>query len=71
LYGGEYVLAVDGLSLLILALLTGLTRDEGYKLGDALLDSLLGVLGDFSIIRQGLFHDPADIGNWQEPGVIG
>lgn len=71
LYRWQYILPVDRLSLLVLALLAGLARNKRNKLRDALLNSLLGVLGDFGVIGQGLFHDPADIGNGKESRIIG
>lgn len=45
----QYILPVDRLPLLVLALLAGLARNERNKLRHALLNSLLGVLGDFGV----------------------
>ncbi|CAH9123279.1 unnamed protein product [Cuscuta epithymum] len=62
----EDVVAVDRLPLLPLALVGGLAGDEADELRHALLDALLGVLGDLPAGRDDLLHDPADIGDWEE-----
>ena len=59
----ENVLAADRLSLLELALLRRLGRDEANKLGHALLHALLGVLRDFCRRRHGILHDTRNIRN--------
>ena len=59
----EDILAPDRLSLLQLALLRRLGRDEADKLGHALLHALLGVLRDFCRRRHGVLHDTRNIRN--------
>lgn len=59
----ENILAADRLSLLKLALLRRLGRDEADKLGHALLHALLGVFRDFSRWRHGVLHDTRNICN--------
>ena len=55
------VLPADRLSLLQLALLRRLGRDEADKLGHALLHALLGVLSNFRRRRHGVLHDTRNI----------
>lgn len=69
--GGKDVLAIDGLPLLVLALFAGLAGDEGNELGYALLNSFLGIFGDFGIIGESLLHDAADVGYRQESRIVG
>lgn len=66
----EQILPVDGLALLVFTLLAGLARDERYELRHALLNRLLGVFCDLSVLWQRLLHDAADVGDWQEPRVV-
>ena len=68
---GEDVFPIDGFSLLVLALLAGLACYEWDELGDAFLDCLFGILGDFGVVRQSLLHDSPDIGNGEEARVVG
>mmetsp|Transcript_12965 Transcript_12965/g.55332 ORF Transcript_12965/g.55332 Transcript_12965/m.55332 type:complete len:218 (+) Transcript_12965:1950-2603(+) len=65
-HGPQQVVAVDGLALFALALIARLAGDEADELRDALLDRLLGVLGDLRVRGQRLLHDATDVGNWQE-----
>jgi hypothetical protein len=69
--GGKDVLAIDSLSLLVLALFACFAGDEGNELGYALLNSFLGVFGDFGIIGKGLLHNAADVGDRQESRIVG
>ncbi len=70
-YRGEDVLPTDCLSLLVFALLACLAGDERDELGNALLDSLLRIFGNFGILGQSLFHNATDVSNGQKPGVAG
>lgn len=47
-----------------------LAGDKRDQLGDALLDSLLGILGNFSIRWDGHLHDPRDIGDRQQTVLL-
>ena len=47
-----------------------LAGDEADKLGNAFLDRVLGVLGDFAVGRKSLFHDPADVGDREVPVLL-
>ncbi|KAI3441099.1 uncharacterized protein J3R85_002773 [Psidium guajava] len=69
-HGPEEVVAIDGLALLALALVRGLAGDEADELRDALLDGLLGLLGDLGVRGEGPLHDPAHVGNRQEPVLL-
>lgn len=51
-------------------LANSLAGDEGDELGDALLQGLLGVLGDLAVGRHGLLHDAADVGDGEEPVLL-
>jgi hypothetical protein len=57
------VLAADRLALLERALLARLGRDEADELGHALLHALFRVLGDLRRRRDGVLHDPRDVGD--------
>jgi hypothetical protein len=67
----EDVLTIDSFSFLVFAFFACLARNERNKLRDAFLNGLLGILGDFGIIRQGFFHDSTNIRNGKKSGVIG
>lgn len=62
-HGIQDILPPDGLALLHVALLGGLRGDEADELGDALLDALFGVFGDFGGRGDGLLHDAGDVGD--------
>lgn len=64
------VITVDGLPPLPAASLGGLTGDEAHELRCALLDGLLSVLGNLGLRREGVLHDPPNIGNGQEVVVM-
>jgi hypothetical protein len=68
--GPAEVVAVDGLALLLVALVGGLAGDEADELGHALLHRLLGLLGDLGVGRQDLLHDAADVGDGQQPVLL-
>ena len=68
--GPADVVAVDGLALLLVALVGCLAGDEADELGDALLHRLLGLLGDLGVGRQDLLHDAADVGDGQQPVLL-
>ena len=34
------------------------------------MDGLLGIFGNFGVFGEGLFHDPADVGDGEEAGVV-
>lgn len=61
-HGPQHVVGGDGLALLALAALVGLAGDEADVLGDALLDGLLGVVGDLCMGRKDTAHDAYDVG---------
>lgn len=66
----DHVLPVYRLPLLLLRDLATLARDEGYEFTDALLDAFSGLLGNFRVAWQGVFHDSVNVGDWQEPFLI-
>jgi hypothetical protein len=68
--GPADVVAVDGLALLLAALVGGLAGDEADELGDALLHGLLGLLGDLGVGGQDLLHDAPDVGDGQQPVLL-
>ena len=47
-----------------------LAGDEADELGDALLDGLLGVLGDLAVLRHRAAHDAANVGDRQVPILL-
>jgi hypothetical protein len=63
----QNVFAVDGLALLQMTTIAGLTRDEGNELGHTLLHTFTGVFGHLSVGRNGHFHDFGDVGDGQKP----
>ena len=65
-HGVQYVLAVDGLALLLRAALGRLARYEADELGDALLHALFGVLGYLAALGYGLLHQLGHIRYGQE-----
>ncbi|KAJ8524521.1 hypothetical protein ON010_g16597 [Phytophthora cinnamomi] len=69
-HGPDDVVAVDGLALLLLALVAGLARDERDELAHALLHRLLAVLGDLGRGRQRHLHDARDVGGGQEAVLL-
>ena len=62
-HGIQNIFPPDRLTLLHVAFFGGFGGDEADELGDALLDALFGVLGDFGGGGYGLFHDARDIGD--------
>ena len=69
-HGLDYVLAVDGLPLLHLGDFAGLAGDEGNELRHTLLHALSRFLGYLRVVRQGLLHDPVDVGDGQKPLLV-
>lgn len=59
----QKVISVDCFPLLLLALIAGLASDEADELGNALLNGVLGVLGDLAVGGKDLLHDAADVGD--------
>lgn len=47
-----------------------LAGDEANELRQALLHDLLGILGNLSVRGEGLFHDPANIGDREKPVLL-
>jgi hypothetical protein len=68
--GPADVVAVDGLALLLVALVGGLAGDEADELGDALLNGLLGLLGDLGVGGQDLLHDAAHVGDGKKAVLL-
>mmetsp|Transcript_6719 Transcript_6719/g.24225 ORF Transcript_6719/g.24225 Transcript_6719/m.24225 type:complete len:236 (-) Transcript_6719:121-828(-) len=66
----QQVLPIDGFPLLPLALVAGLTRDEGDELRDALLHGLLRVLGYLGVVRKRFLHNSRDIRDGQIPVLL-
>ena len=69
-HGMADVIAVDDLPPLPAAPLGGLASDEAHELCCTLLDGLLGVLRNLGLRREGVLHDPPNIGNGQEVVVM-
>jgi len=69
-HGPEDVLRGDGLALLALAAVVGLAGDEADVLRHALLDRLLGVVGDLGMRREDLAHDADHVRDWHEPVLL-
>lgn len=69
-HGPQHVFRGDGLALLALAAVVGLAGDEADVLGHALLDGLLGVVGDLGVGRKDLAHDPDHVGDRHEPVLL-
>lgn len=69
-HGPENVLGGDGLALLALAAVVGLAGDEADVLGHALLDGLLGVVGDLGMRGENLAHDSDHVGYRHEPVLL-
>ena len=66
----EKIVAVDGLPLLPLAFVGGFAGDEAYELRHAFLDGFLRFFGDLGVGGERLLHDPADVGDWEEPFLV-
>jgi hypothetical protein len=62
----QNVFAVDGLALLQVTTIAGLTGDEGNEFGHTLLDTFACIFGHLAIGRNGHFHDFCDIGDGQK-----
>ncbi|KAK7289576.1 hypothetical protein RIF29_03318 [Crotalaria pallida] len=69
-HGPQQVVAVDGLTLLTLALVGGFAGYEADELRHALLHLLLRVLRDLRIFWQRLLHYPAPVRYRQEPVLL-
>lgn len=62
-HGVKDVLSTNRFAFLELALLSRFGRNEADKLGDAFLDTLLGVLRDFCRGGHRVLHDTRHVGN--------
>ena len=67
----NYILTVDGLTLLGLGDVAALACYESDKFTDALLNALTSFFWDFCIRWQRIFHYSIYIGYWQEAFLVG
>jgi hypothetical protein len=62
-HGPQQIIAIDRFTFLLQTFITGFRRNEGNKLRDTFLDCFFGILCNFCIFRQRIFHNPSNVGN--------
>jgi len=62
----QQVVPVDCLAILRDATFDGLTANEGYELGDTLLDALSCILGYLAVLGHRNLHDLNDVADGQK-----